>query len=295
VDACLEVLPQQARLLDDVDHWDRALAVEPLPWARLHDDELDRALTAVADFADLKSPALWGHSRRVAELASGAARWCGLGESAVTTLRRAGLVHDVGRVGVPGLLPGQREPSGEAQRERDRLHPYLTERVLARCAPLAPYAAAAAGHHERLDGRGFHRGLRRAQLDTATRLLAAADALALAEARHPQGRGTMDSGAAVHGLVRDGALDEAAAEAVLGVASGGTPRGHHRAPGGLTDRETEILGLVATGLTNRQIAGTLHLSPKTVGRHVDNVLAKTGTHSRAAAAVLALEQGLVSS
>lgn len=89
-------------------------------------------------------------------------------------------------------------------------------------------------------------------------------------------------------------MDPAAVEAVLGVQSGSPPRGHHRLPAGLTKRESEVLALLERGQTNQQIATHLHLSVKTVGRHVENLYAKTQTHSRAAAAVFALEKGILS-
>src|SRR5690606_33407795 len=89
---------------------------------------------------------------------------------------RAALVHDVGRVGVPSGIWDRPGPLTAEQWERVRLHPYLTERVLQRCAVLAPFADLAARHHERVDGSGYHRGAAGDQLALAARLLAAADA-----------------------------------------------------------------------------------------------------------------------
>jgi HD-GYP domain-containing protein (c-di-GMP phosphodiesterase class II) len=292
VDAWKAVGPDELARLDRSPLWEETMAAEPAPHAAMDHDGLDRALTAVADFADLKSPAMRGHSRRVAHLAEGAARWCGLGEAEAAALRRAGLVHDVGRVVVPSWPATASARTGVEQIERERLHPYFTERVLARCVPLKPYAYIAASHHERIDGGGYHRGLRGTQLDTGTRLLAAADMLALITSEQPDS-GSRTPEAALRSAVQDGALDPSAADAVIGAYDGGPPRGHHRAPAGLTERETQVLRLLAGGRTNRQIAESLHLSRKTVGRHVDNIYAKTQTHSRAAAAVFALEQGIL--
>ncbi|HET7397948.1 MAG TPA: HD domain-containing phosphohydrolase [Intrasporangium sp.] len=295
VDACLEVGPAELARLDAVPLWEEVMAVEPAPHGRLDDAALDLALTAVADFADLKSPWLRGHSRRVAALAEAAGRWCGLAEGDTTALRRAGLVHDVGRVGVPHGRTARSGQVGAAARERERLHPYLTERVLAQCAGLQSYAALAAAHHERLDGRGYHRGLRGAQLDIPARVLAAADLCALLRQGTPDRAGLDPGGVttALRSAVDEGALDPAAVDAVLGVQAGTSRRGHHRAPAGLTGRETEVLRLLAAGNSNRQIASRLQLSVKTVGRHVENLYAKTQTHSRAAAAVFALEHGIL--
>ena len=82
-----------------------------------------------------------------------------------TALGRAALVHDVGRVGVPSGIWDRPGPLSAEQWERVRLHPYLTERVLHRCALLAPFAEVAARHHERADGSGYHRGASGDQLD----------------------------------------------------------------------------------------------------------------------------------
>jgi hypothetical protein len=84
-------------------------------------------------------PVSSGKERRVARLAEGAGRWCGLADRDVTVLRRAALVHDIGRVGVPTTVDGTGGGLGVQEHERERLHPYLTERVLAQCAPLEPY------------------------------------------------------------------------------------------------------------------------------------------------------------
>jgi HD-GYP domain-containing protein (c-di-GMP phosphodiesterase class II) len=296
LDACAEVAAEELARPDSATLWEETMDSEPTPHARLDESALDGALTGVADFTDLKSPWLRGHSRRVARLAEGAGRWCGLADRDVTVLRRAALVHDIGRVGVPTTVDGTGGGLGVQEQERERLHPYLTERVLAQCAPLEPYTLVAATHHERIDGNGYHRGLRGPQLNTCARLLAAADMLDLLATGRP-GHTGLDpdtTKAVLRSAAKEGALDPAAVEAVLGAQSGSPPHGHHRLPAGLTERESEVLALLARGQTNQQIATHLHLSAKTVGRHVENLYAKTQTHSRAAAAVYALENGILS-
>ena len=64
-------------------------------------------------------------------------------------------------------------------------------------------------------------------------------------------------------------------------------------PAELTDREVEVLRLIARGRSNRAVAERLFISPKTVGRHVENLYRKIGVRSRAAAAVFAMEHGLL--
>ncbi|MCA1678519.1 MAG: HD domain-containing protein, partial [Actinobacteria bacterium] len=100
----------------------------------------------------MKSPHLAGHSRGVANLAAEAARVSAMSLSEQALLRRAGFVHDLGRLGVSNAIWDKPGPLTAAERERVRLHPYLTDRMLARIPSLQPVRALAAHHHERLDG-----------------------------------------------------------------------------------------------------------------------------------------------
>jgi HD-GYP domain-containing protein (c-di-GMP phosphodiesterase class II) len=286
----------QASLPDDGGSlWDRALDAEPGPVRRLHDAELDRALAALGDFADLRSTWTAGRSARVGALARDAGRACGLPPEGVRDLHRAAVVADLGAVGVPG---GTWATSGRLQvtdGERVRLHPYLTERVLGRCRGLAPVTAIAAAHHERLDGSGYHRGCGPGQLPSAARVLAAADVwCALREDRaHRPARSAAEARAVLTDEVDAGRLDRNAVAAVLTVAGEPARRLPVHRPAGLTDREVEVLRLVARGATNRQAATRLGISVKTVGRHVESVYAKAGVSSRAAATLFAAEHGLL--
>ena len=92
------------------------------------------------------------------------------------TIRRAALVHDLGRVAVPVRIWEKNDPLTMDDWEQVRLHAYHTERVLVRSPFLAGLAATASFHHERLDGSGYHRGVAAPSLDPMVRLLAAADA-----------------------------------------------------------------------------------------------------------------------
>lgn len=276
------------------DLWAEVMAAEPAPARVIGDDELDLALTAFADFADLKSLWTLGHSRRVAELAEAAGRRCGLPAPDLVALRRAGLVHDLGRVGVPAGVWETTGPLGVSQLERVRLHPYLTERVLARCSALRPLAMLAGAHHERLNGSGYHRGLAHEHLSVSARLLAAADVFAAMTADRPH-RQALPLDVAANHLRTDPGLDPAAVEAVLAAGEAApTVARARRWPAGLSDREVEVLRLIARGRSNREVARLLVVSPKTVGRHVENLYTKIGVRSRAAAAVFAMEHRLLS-
>src|SRR5213078_696854 len=121
--------------LEAAQTWDSVIAAEPALGVQLSGERFDAALAAVADFVDLKSPYTLGHARAVAGLAAAAGAQLGLPEAEVRTLRRAGLVHDFGRLGVSNAIWDKRGPLGAGEWERVRLHPYLTERMLQQSAP----------------------------------------------------------------------------------------------------------------------------------------------------------------
>ena len=263
---------------------------EPPPALTVSPAGLERPCSALATFADLKGTHLAGHSPHVAGLAVEAARLAGL--DGLDDLRAAALLHDVGRAGVVSSIWDRRGPLGAADRERVRLHPHWTERVLASTPALAPLAAVAAAHHERLDGSGYHRAARAADLPRGARMLAAADVLAaLTEDRPHRPARTRDEAARmVQEEAVAGRLDPEAAAAVIEAA--GVPRPRAAWPNDLTDREVEVLRLAARGLSNKAIAAALVVSPRTVQHHLAAVFDKTGRRTRAGAAVFAVEHGL---
>lgn len=272
------------------------LDAEPEPVLSFAADDLDRALAAVADFVDLKSPFLRGHSSGVAALAVAAAQAAGLSDSDAETLRRAALLHDVGRVGIANGIWDRSGPLNADQWERVRLHTYLTERVLHRCAPLAPLAQLAGRHHERADGSGYHRGATVGQLDLSARLLAAADAFhAMGEPRpHRPALDPTQATAQLLDAVDTGRFTRAEVDAVLTAAGQVTRPANVPRPAGLTEREVDVLRLIARGQSNKQVAAALGISPKTVGHHVEHIYAKAAVATRAGATLFAMEHGLLS-
>jgi HD-GYP domain-containing protein (c-di-GMP phosphodiesterase class II)/DNA-binding CsgD family transcriptional regulator len=277
--------------------WDRVLDAEPAPHRWLPADRIDGVLEAFADFVDLKSPYMLGHSSGVARLAAGGAGVAGLSAADVLLARRAGLVHDLGRVSVPNTIWDKPAPLTTAEWERVRLHTYYSERVLTSTPLLAEFGRLAGLHHERLDGSGYHRGATPAALPPVARLLAAADVYqALTEPR-PH-RPALDPEVARTVLgdeARAGRLDAEAVDAVL-VCAGLPPSGGRRSwPAGLTDREVEVLRLLARGRSTKAIASELYISLRTANHHVEHIYAKVGVASRAGAALFAMENDLLSS
>ena len=177
--------------LDDARMWEQAVESEPFPQLRIAGERVDAAFTAMAALTGLKSPWLREHSTGVAELAEAAAWRMGLPADAAALVRRAALAHDLGRVGVSNAIWEKPGPLGFGEWERVRLHPHYTERAFAQSPALAPIGMVAGSHHERLDGSGYHRGTRGADLDQPARILAAADCYgAMREARPHRPRST---------------------------------------------------------------------------------------------------------
>jgi HD-GYP domain-containing protein (c-di-GMP phosphodiesterase class II) len=275
--------------------WEAVLTAEPPPQALVDDGRLDAVLGAFADFVDIKSPFTLGHSSGVAALAAAAARDAGLPATAVQDVRRAALVHDLGKAGIPNGIWDKPGPLSQPEWERVRLHPYLTERILSHSSALSRIALLAGSHHERLDGSGYHRGNAGAALPMAARILAAADAYQAMGEPRPY-RPPLDAGARAAELQREvdaGRIDREALRAVLNAAGQVVPPVRTPWPNGLTDREVEVLRLISQGASNRIVARELVISPKTAGRHVENIYAKINVSSRAAAALFALQNDLL--
>lgn len=280
--------------LEAPSSWESVISAQPHSSRVLSDPEMAAALEAIADFVDLKSPYTLGHSRAVADLAAEAARTCGMPSEQVDVIRTAGLVHDLGRLGISNAIWDKQDPLTPADRERIRMQPYLTERMLATSPALAPLGEIAASHQERLDGSGYPRGLRGEALSSAARILAASDVYqAMLEPRpHREARSAADAATELRGEVRAGRLDAAAVDAVLR-ASGHPSTKRPEQPGGLTAREVEVLGLIARGLQSKEIAQRLHITPKTVDHHIGHIYMKIDVSNRVAASLYATEHGLL--
>ncbi|HEX4718312.1 MAG TPA: HD domain-containing phosphohydrolase [Thermoleophilaceae bacterium] len=280
--------------LDEIGTWEAVIAAEPTLAVMLSGDRLDAALLAIASFIDIKSPYFLGHSRAVAELAAEAARQLDASESEQRRLYRAGLVHDWGRLGISNAIWDKKAPLGAGEWERVRLEPHVTDRMLRQSESLAPLAAVAVQHRERLDGSGYPAGLSGAAISRPARILAAADAYQAMREPRPYRAPLSADGAAteLRAEVKHCRLDADAADAVLAAAGHRVPR-RREGPAGLTAREVEVLILVARGLSNKEIADRLVISAKTVGNHVEHIYSKIGASSRAAASLFAMRYGLL--
>ncbi len=193
-------LDRAERLLEGLDgavDCAAILALEPQPHAVLDEEGCDEAYLAIADMIDMRMPATFGHSQAVAALAEAAGRRLGLPASDIRELRWSGYAHDMGELATPvstWLKPG---PLTAREADAARLHPYHGERALASLGGEGKAVAALVlRHHERLDGSGYHRGVKGADLSPAARVLAAAGAFATATETRPHRAAMSESGAA---------------------------------------------------------------------------------------------------
>jgi HD-GYP domain-containing protein (c-di-GMP phosphodiesterase class II) len=202
---------------------------------------------------------------------------------------RAGLLHDLGRVAVPTGVWERPGPLRHEERDLVRLHPLHSGRILARSPVLEPLSAIVSRHHERLDGSGYPMGVRAGDLHAPSRLLAAADVWqTLGEHRpHRPAHAPADAARIISAMP----LDRDAVRAVLDAAEAPRPS-FPRLPVDLTDRELEVLRLLASGLTKKQIAERLFISPSTVHTHTVHIYEKCEVSTRAGLAMFAMRHGL---
>jgi DNA-binding CsgD family transcriptional regulator len=293
-----------ARFVDDAEAlldgamapslWDRILELEPRPFAHVGPAQQRTAAELLADFADLKSTWTLGHSRGVAARALRGAEALGASDEERGRLEIAALVHDIGRVAISNALWDKPGPLKAGEMELVRTHAFHTDRIARSIGgAIGDVAGLASVAHERLDGSGYHRGLAAAGLSKWTRLVAAADiAQALSEGRpHRPAYSKEAAERMLRDLAKDGALCPRAVDAVLD--STRAPRARPGFPAGLSEREVEVLRLVARGLTDKEVASKLGISHRTVHHHNKHAYDKIGVSTRAAAALFLIENDLL--
>ncbi|MEE9249304.1 MAG: HD domain-containing phosphohydrolase [Dehalococcoidia bacterium] len=261
------------------------------------DAHLEKVCEVIADFIDIKSPSTWGHSPAVAEAAVGIGRQLGLDEEKITTLRRAALVHDLGKVTVPCRALEKQENYSADELEQIRLHAYFTERILSRVESFRDLASVASAHHEWIDGTGYHRQLTKEQTTLSQRILALANKYALLPGRQKHGKDPEEILRRISTSVGT-QFDPECYEGLVAHLQGEQPTRSKDAssaqrPGNLSGREVEVIRELAKGLRNREIAQSLVISEKTVERHLENIYNKLDVTCRTSAVVYAVQNGLI--
>ena len=219
--------------LEDPDLNAKVMALEP-EQRRMQagEDAIDKICAAFAEIIDAKSPFTYRHSNGVADAATEIACFLGLSARETKLLRRAALLHDIGKLSVSNAIlekPGKLD-SDEWKVVRD--HPYYTLEILKRIPGFAGVSEDAASHHERLDGSGYWRGYKAEQLPLAARILAVADVFDALHAKRPY-RDSMRLDKVFEVMRADAprALDPVCLEALISAKTGGEPPVHAPKPG----------------------------------------------------------------
>jgi putative nucleotidyltransferase with HDIG domain len=175
--------------LFSADQVPQVSALEP-PDQLIFADEgrLDAVAEVFARVVDAKSPYTVRHSEGVAAIAVAIAGELGASSEELVTLRRAGLLHDIGNLGISNLILDKPGDLTEAEIGEMRKHTGYTLEILSRVQPFAAFADLAAAHHERLDGSGYHLGLTAGDLPPLARILAVADTVEALSAERPYRR-----------------------------------------------------------------------------------------------------------
>jgi len=292
VDAALR---QANRWLDALDAADPDTGTWQLAEPERH---ADVPLSLLADVTELKLPWLAGFSRRTADLASRTAQSLALDIDVQTQLHSAALLHGIGRAALPNRLWETDGKLSVDQWEKVRLVPYWSARAAKQIDGLRQVADLASYAYERLDGSGYFRGVDGSTLTTPQRVLATSVAFeALLATRPWRPAHTFDE--AVGLIEREAAAGKFDAEivaAVIATSQGQTVRPRATSPGTaslLSPREIDVLRQISAGLSNKEAARALALSPSTVRTHVESIFRKLDCSTRAAATLKALTAGMI--
>jgi len=189
---------ENAKLYDKVRRQSQELA-EVLKQLQ---ESYDQTLAALCTALDLRDQETEGHSRRVAELACAIAREMGLSEEKLTSLFRGGLLHDVGKIGIPDAVLHKPDPLTEEEWRLMRQHPLLGARILRDIDFLDQAVDVVLFHQERYDGRGYPYGLRGSEIPLLARIFAVADAYDAMTSHRPYRR-AMDHEEATAEILRN--------------------------------------------------------------------------------------------
>ena len=206
---------------------------------------LDAIAYAFAGVIDAKSPWTYRHSDRACVIVLGLAAALGADDEELSDLRRAALLHDVGKLAVSNRILDKPGPLTEGEFALIREHPVVTRRILERVPGFGALAPVAAAHHERLDGSGYPQGLAGDELTMPMRLLAVADVYEALTSERPY-RAAMRSEEAMaiirveapHHLDQEAAmaLGSLAHDTAAPVETGPAPH-HEERIGGVLDRQ----------------------------------------------------------
>ena len=152
---------------------------------RTTETRIDAICDTFAQIVDAKSPFTGEHSSRVRDYSVMIGEGFHFKKERLTTLRRAALLHDIGKLAVPNSILDKPAKLDVAEWDCVRKHPYYTQQILSKITGFERITEVAAAHHERLDGHGYFQGLSADDLDTDMRIIAVADVYDALSAKRP--------------------------------------------------------------------------------------------------------------
>lgn len=223
---CLDAFQLDAMFWNDLRNADTLKSVATLePDDKVivaDDDRLDTVAEAFARVIDAKSPYTAQHSQNVAAIAVATGTSMGLDARELRTLKRAALLHDIGKLGVSNTILDKPSALNDVEYASMRQHTRFTLEILKRVARFRQFAATAAAHHERIDGSGYHLGLKGEEIGPLSRIIAVADVTEALSADRPYrpGMPVPEVFRILDGLVEKVHLDPAVVEALKGTFTG---------------------------------------------------------------------------
>ncbi len=147
--------------------------------------DIDAICEAFGMIVDAKSSFTWQHSSRVTKYATLIAIELGIPLQDITTIRRAAMVHDIGKLGISTAILEKPDRLSDEEMAVVRKHPMYSYQILARVPTFGAISEIASSHHERLDGKGYWQGLEASQINLATRIVTTADVFDALTAARP--------------------------------------------------------------------------------------------------------------
>ena len=201
--------------------------------AAVDDDYLDDIAAAFGEVVDSKSPYTAGHCDRVALFTDMIAEELGVSALDRRWLKRAALLHDIGKLGVSNSVLDKPGKLDDAEWEEMRRHSRYSEEILSRIVAFGAIARIGGAHHERLDGKGYPRGISAEDISFETRIVTTADFFDALTADRPY-RAAMSVAKALS------IMDDASGTAIDTICLAALKRALVRVDGGMTGEDTAL-------------------------------------------------------
>jgi HD-GYP domain-containing protein (c-di-GMP phosphodiesterase class II) len=282
-----EILNQSEKIF----FWDEV----NLQLQNLQGADLQECIYAFADFADLKSIYTIQHSRRTAKLGRKMTSIAGLTNDLRIEAEFTACLMNIGMVSVPTGIVEKKGKLSRPERDRIELHPFYTNKILSSSKGLQAFAEASISHHEKIDGSGYHRNKKELSFLESALSIADSYTALTSDRSYRKAYSEKEATRILLEEVNAGKRDMRSYKILLEGIGIKERRDHSNSSNefGLTEREIEILQILSTGNTNKEIGSALGLSHRTVQNHTIRIYEKMNVKTRTGATLLATQKGLI--